>query len=94
MNAISSSSREAMVYTAEVVRGTIPYSVRRVCRPSTRFLTLAAVSIGDVEEVLEILADSVANPLLLQNDIDEQKIAVCASRWPTSLFPPCGPADA
>ncbi|ELR25072.1 peptidase M16 inactive domain containing protein, partial [Acanthamoeba castellanii str. Neff] len=51
VNAISSSSREAMVYTAEVVR-------------------------GDVEEVVEVLADSVTNPLLLEEDLQEQKIAV------------------
>lgn len=35
---------------------------------------------GDVKEVLEILADSVTNPLLLQEDLDEQKIAVGSCR--------------
>ncbi len=31
---------------------------------------------GDVEEVVEVLADSVTNPLLLEEDLQEQKIAV------------------
>lgn len=65
VNAISSSSREAMVYTAEVVR-------------------------GDVEEVLEVLADSVTSPLLLEEDIQEQKVAVGTfdcGRWPSWTLP-------
>jgi hypothetical protein len=54
----------------------------------SRLLFCSCVA-GDVEEVVEVLADSVTNPLLLEEDLQEQKIAVgnvCLSLGPTTAL--------